>query len=166
MFRWLIVPVALVSSVAVAQKLSSDQDRARRFFGVDLTDLGKYPECGSPAAAEKICVYKADGESTRSIELRPQRPEWMKTNILAETSNGQVVGAGVTTNGFVVQDDVLAYMKLRYGAPATLKRTGSANGFGEEFQIIHATWRTPDQHLIKFDGATDTLEEGEVRWLK
>lgn len=160
-----LVAVAMLSiGAADTPKIKSLRtELSKSFLGVDLSNLSKYPSCDSPEGAAKICVYRDEADPI--IELRPERPKWIKTNIYTGSAGGKIVTAWMSTQGIVVQADAFADLKLRYGTPTNLRFTVAQNAFGASFRIIHATWKTSGGAIVAFDGAKDTLDEGVLKWL-
>lgn len=137
---------------------------ASTFLGVDVDNIERYPACTAPDGADKICTYR-DGDDYM-IELRPHRPAFMAANISAPTLHGKIIVASCPTTGVEGQAEALDYLKLRYGAPYKIHASSVQNRFGAKFSIVHASWRTPTKATIEFDGATDGLAHGEIRFLR
>lgn len=157
------ITAAAIIWLCISSSIAASPQKTGVLFGISLdTPIESIPTCEAPETApDKICVHETATGTTRYIELRPQRPEYIKSNLWATVSEGKITNIRVLTNGLETQNEVLRDLTARYGKPSTISRQPAQNKFGAQFSIIEAMWSGKNWGVI-FVGASKSLDEGYI----
>ncbi len=148
--RTLLLPLLLASTVAQAQ-----------LFGINIGDSpDKFPLCDSDAGTGKNCLHTSQYGQT--IELRPQRPSFMASNVVLAINGGKITSFYFDTKGVSSQKEAMDYLSTTLGKPASSATKTKQNSFGATFSVIESTWQTKNGAVVDFEGAKDRIDKGSI----
>jgi hypothetical protein len=156
--------IAVALSILSTASLADDPN----LFNVTLgRSIESYPRCFSPDGEGKICVHgtkhQRGDEYWVNMELRPERPKYLKTNLTVTVKADTIIEIMVDTHGVRFQDEIMEYLSRKYGKPTSLRTRRVQNGFGAQFDVIEASWAlAPSNAAVTYIGATDSLNEGYI----
>ncbi|MBA0449351.1 hypothetical protein D7Y61_18795 [Stenotrophomonas maltophilia] len=67
----------------------------------------------------------------------------------------------VWTHGIEYQRSIADLLQSKYGKPASMRNKSAKNAVGGTFEIVEATWKTPDV-VVTFLGAVDSIDWGLI----
>lgn len=82
-------------------------------------------------------------------------------SVYVDIAGGVVQSVLVTTEGFSVQEPLLADLTSKYGKPKKLQRVPVQTGVGAKFERIEAEWRKPDLN-VDYMGMGTSITEGHI----
>lgn len=168
-------------SLALAFAATPPPVLALDFMGIRLGSEPSFPQCKHFAYDNPVEYMKpgygtqpvrpcwlprpVNGESPRlstlAIHAAPEHwPESVVT-LTAITVDGRIEALTAETQGQAVQEEVLAGLKRKFGAPTKLSSTPLNNAFGAEFRSIDAEWVTEDGR-VEMSGIKGRRDSGQV----
>jgi len=153
---------AQLSLVAGMASAAPVQDAT--LFGVTIgRTIDSYPSCDSEEGKRKICAYphKWGPGDSREIELRPEHPAYLASNLHVALKGDVIDSFYVDTDGIGHQDELFELLRARYGKPSQFKRTIIQNRFGAMFPKVEASWKLTGGTLI-FRGVEESIDRGSL----
>lgn len=107
----------------------------------------------------------ASGEDPRlgTLVIHADAEHWPKTiiNLTAITVDGRIEALVAATRGEVEQEEVLAGLKKKFGAPNRLATIPMHNAFAAEYLSISAEWHLPDGR-VEMEGIRGRRDAGQI----
>ncbi|WP_180868451.1 hypothetical protein [Stenotrophomonas maltophilia] len=168
------------TSLLAGQALAEDA----KFLGFQLGQRFSAPECESRAttsySTEREYVSKFQAVATNCWQKTPdpsgpapnlsgtakvrlvstQEPSGLR-QIEGVLIDGSLEEVKVWTHGIEYQRSIADLLQSKYGKPASMRNKSAKNAVGGTFEIVEATWKTPDV-VVTFLGAVDSIDWGLI----
>jgi hypothetical protein len=136
-------------------KFYVDDSRVAAFEGKALSKTTCFEHwdnalAGQPAGTERVGIKFPEGESPS-----------IAAGVSALLIDGRLESVSIDTAGLSNQDQVMAALKQKYGAPTSTNETKKQNSFGAVFNSHFAVWKFANLTVV-FKGTTSHIDSGLV----
>jgi hypothetical protein len=136
-------------------KFYVDDSRVAAFDGKTLSQTPCFEHwdttlAGQPAGTEKVGIKYPEGESPS-----------IAAGVAALLIDSHLESVFIDTAGLSNQDQVMAALKQKYGAPSNTSETKKQNSFGAVFNSHFAVWKLANLTVV-FKGTTSDINSGLV----
>jgi hypothetical protein len=141
-------------------RMSRSEPKVKETYYTDIVTKGAGPcyQQNSTMGTGKL----SDG-TVRVLFNYADKPSLAQDNALyGFIVDGRMQRISVITRGFAFQDDDLAALTEKFGAPGIKEDVSQQNRMGANFKTIRAVWSLPDETSVVFLSAEYKINQGTI----